>query len=70
MSALAQDPVSAVPPASSPWQAARARSTALRTDCLREREEALTATSGSAIPAERLELRPSAETCVPCTSSR
>lgn len=110
MSALAQDPVSAVPPASSPWETARARLTALRTDCLREREEALAATArygvdavvwarsatlertlaeieaaltrievgsygtcvrcGSAIPVERLELRPSADTCVPCTSCR
>ena len=110
MSALAQDPVSTVPPASSPWEASRARLTALRTDCLRERQEALTATAkdgvdavgwarsatlertlaeieaaltriaagsygtcvgcGSSIPGERLELRPFADTCVPCTSSR
>jgi DnaK suppressor protein len=110
MSALAQDPVSTVPPASSPWEASRAQLTALRTECLRQREEPLTATAshgvdavvwarnatlertlaeieaaltrievggygtcvgcGSAIPGERLELRPFADTCVPCASSR
>ena len=110
MSALAQEPVSTVPSASSPWEPLRARLEALRAECLRDRGEALTAAvrdgvdavawarsstlqrtleeieaaltrieagsygtcvgCGSAIPVERLELRPFAGTCVSCTSSR
>lgn len=110
MSAVTQARTRAVHTAVASWEDFRVQLEALRTDCLQQREQALTAVAqdgtdsvawtrssslertvqeieaalsrieagtygacvgcGFAIPAERLELRPFASTCVSCTGAR